>query len=176
MSDKETKRLESDIQLDDLLDRPLEATGSDVPDGSYPATLFAYSRPFKLAMAPQFVKPGGPTHKTVFELRFGLYDQKGVLVELDKLVNVPEGGGANRKSNLYKALRSLAPDKFDDEGAFKKGTTLKSFLGLQCVLGVKKNKQDWPAVETINPRMAGAKYPAIEECQAKLTESEGIPF
>lgn len=171
-----TKRLDADVDLDALMDAPLEATGSDVPDGSYPATLFGYTKPFKLEVAPQFRKPGGPTHKTVFEMRFGLLDQKGQLVELDKLVNVPDGGGANRKSNLYKALRSLAPEKFDEEGSFKKGVNLKSFIGQQCVLGVKKNKQDWPAVETINPRMAGAKYPTVDECREKLTGSQDIPF
>lgn len=179
MSEDKEKREEVDIKLDDIVGAEVKVTGADIPEGSYPATLFAFGQPFKVPVSDEFKKKDGPTHRIVFELRFGLFDKSGTIQELQYMVPVPEAGEVNRKSNLYKAMKSLAAGDtkyIDDQGNFTKGTKLTSFVGRNVVLGVKKNKKEWPQIESVAPKMDGAKYPSLEECKKLLTSSEDIPF
>jgi len=176
--EQESKREKADVNLDDILDAEVKVTGADIPEGSYPATLFGFGEPFKLAVSDKFKKKDGPTHRVVFELRFGLFDKTGTLQELQHMVPIPEGGEVNRKSNLYKSMKALAGGDakyIDENGNFTKGTKLTSFLGRNVVLGVKKNSKDWPQVETVASKMDGVKYPTLEEC-ATLKASDNIPF
>jgi len=179
-TDKEETRMQADVTLDDVLGGELKITGADLPDGSYPATLFGFGAPFKMKVTEQFRKEGGPEFKTNFELRFGLRDKQGALVEVAYMCGIPEGGEVNRRSNLWKGISALANGDAtlidEKNGVFMKGVKLTSFLGKTAVLNIKKNKKDFPQVESIGRPMDGVKYPTMEECKALLTSSQGIPF
>lgn len=167
-------------KLEDVLGKELTRTGSDIPEGSYPGTLYGIGEPFMLASAPQFVKPGQPAERPVMELKYGIVTKDG-LQAVQFLVPVPEGGAANRRSNLYKALKAMkgADEKFfQKDGNFAKGVNLKMFLGANATVQVKKNAKDFPAVETIASPMDGVKFPTLEECKPLVDaeQSEGIPF
>lgn len=152
--------------IDDVMNAELKATGQDIVAGSYPATLFGFGAPFKLK--DNFAKPGQPQEKVVFDARFGVMDQSGQIVELTKLLPVVDGGMANRKSNVYKMLKALAagnPELMDTDGNIPKGVTLKRFIGQSGVLAVEQNKEGWPEVKGVNAKMAGLKYPTLEECK-----------
>lgn len=165
-----------------LMDAPLQATGADIPEGSYGATLYGFSEPTEMdATKSKFYKQGDPPKKVMFEAYFGLYDKNGVPARVEYFLPVPDGGVTNRKSNVYKMLKSLATGTplIAADGSFAKGTTLKSFMGLNAVLAVKKNDKDFPNVASVGPKMDGVKYPTLEECQKIVVEpeaSDNIPF
>lgn len=170
-------RMESTVDLDALVGAELQATGAEIPDGSYGAVLFAFGKPFRLKQSEKFRKEGQPEFRDCFDLRFGLYDKDGNLAELTYLSGIPDGGKVNRRSNLFKALRAVGGETMiDKEGNFAKGVKLSSFLGKPCVLGVKKNKDEWPNIDSIAPPMAGVKVPSLDECKALLTSSQNVPF
>lgn len=177
---EEQGRKKSDVKLDDLLGGDLKLTGADLPDGSYPAILFGFSEPFEMKQSEKFKKEGQPAYRTLFDLRFGLRDKQGTIVELTYMVGIPDGGEVNRKSNLYKAIVALAAGdaKIVDPktGNLQPGIKLPLFVGRPCVLGVKKNAKEFPQIDTVAGPMDGAKYPTLEECKSLLTSSEGIPF
>jgi len=186
MSDTKTdttegKRMESDVNLDDILGAEIKLTGADLPPGSYPATLFGFGAPFRMKVTEQFKKEGGPEYKDNFDLRFGVVDKQGNLVEQTYMVGVPDGGEVNRKSNLFKALLALSngdPKVINEKGEVAKGLKLKSLIGRNCVLNIEKNKKDFPQVASVAQKLAaeGVKYPSLEECKKLLTSSEGVPF
>lgn len=168
-------------KLDDVLGKELHRTGSDIPEGSYPGTLYGFGEPFMLAVSPQFRKPGQPDERPVMELKFGIFTKDG-LQAVQRLVPVPENGAANRRSNLYKDLKSMRgadPAVFDNQGNFVKGVNLQTFIGSNATIQVKKNAKDFPTVEQVASPMQGVKFPTLEECE-KLKEleaaSEDIPF
>jgi hypothetical protein len=166
------------MKLEDVLNQPLKTTGSDIPEGSYPATLYKFGEPFEVDNTKgKFYREGQPKTRVVFEACFGIFDKSGKLESLDYLIPVPDGGAANKKSNLYKMLKGLATGTalMSSEGEFAAGTTLKSFVGTNGVVSVKKNDQDFANVSGVAPKMEGAKYPTIEEC-ATLKGSDNIPF
>lgn len=171
-------------KLEDVLGSELHRSGSDVPEGSYPGTLYNFGEPFMLASAPQFRKPGQPEERAVMELQFAIITKDGIQ-GVQYLVPVPEGGAANRRSNLYKALKMLkGTDEafFQKDGNFTKGVNLKKFVGSTCVVQVKKNAKDFPTVEALASPVEGMKFPNMEECkrlEAELATAEDgstIPF
>jgi hypothetical protein len=162
-------------KLASILNAPLHQTGLDIPEGSYPGTLFGFGEPTMIPVAEQFRKPGGPTATLKFEMRFGLRVKDSVQ-EVAYLVPVPEGGSVNRRSNLFKACRGMRPDLFNHEGAFNPGVTLQSFVGSGATVQVKKNKKDFPQVEAVAAPMQGVVCPTIEECAVLAASSDGIPF
>lgn len=167
------------MKLDDVLNQPLKTTGSDVPEGSYPGTLYKFGEPFEVDNTRgKFYKEGQPSKRVVFEACFGIYDKVGKLESIEYLIPVPDGGAANKKSNLYKMLKGLATGTalMTAEGEFAPGTSLKSFIGATGVVAVKKNDQDFANVSGVGPKMDGAKYPTLEECKALQGSSEAIPF
>lgn len=158
-------------KLADVLGKTLTATGQDIPEGNYPGILFAFGDPFMLPVAEQFRKPGKPLERAVMELHFGVR-VKEVMASVGYLCPVPEGGATNKKSNLYKALKALKgsdPKVFDKDGLFVPGVTLQGFIGATATVQVKKNKKDFPQIETLSSAMDGVKYPSMEET-AKLVE------
>jgi hypothetical protein len=167
--------------LKDVLGKELNATGFDIPEGSYQGCLFAFGEPFMLKVAAQFQKPGQPDERAVMELWFGV-KVKDQMQPVAQLVGVPEGGAANKKSNLYKALKALKgmdPKFFDKEGNFAKGVNLEKFLGAAATVQVKKNAKDFPQVDTIVAPMDGVAYPKLEDCKGlhdQLVQSDNIPF
>lgn len=166
-------------KLDTLMDAPLQATGNEISEGSHGGTLFKFGEPFELDNTKsQFYKSGDPEKRLVFEAYFGLYDTNGILTSLELLLPFPEGGATNRKSKVYKTLKSLAVGTklIDDKGTFAKGTTLKSFFGLPGVLAVKKNAKEFPVIESVAPKMDGVKYPSLKECESITIQSDKIPF
>lgn len=174
--EKKFVREEIDMDMDALLGSELKLTGADLPAGSYPGVLFAFSKPFLMPVGEKFKKPGQPEKRPVFDLRFGIFDKAGALVEVTLLAGIPDGGEVNRRSNLYKALKALAPDAFDNEGKMKPGNKLTSFLGKTCVVNIVLNKKEFPQVDGLAPPLAGAKYPDPEACKKELTGSQDVPF
>ena len=168
---EESKREAADIDVNALMDADLEVTGADIPEGAYPATLMGFSDAFKIPTSEKFRKPGQPEKRTVFEARFAVYDKQGSVQEVDYLLPIPEGGAANRKSNLYKMLRTLDPKRFTKEGAFTKGSNLKAFLGSNCVLNVKLNDKEWPQVDSIGSKIDELKYPTEKEYKPLLEKA-----
>jgi hypothetical protein len=164
------------IDLDAMLDREVKLTGADLPAGSYPGVLFAFGAPFKMRTSEKFKKPGAPEYRVLFDLRFGLFDKGGDLVELTAMAGVPDGGEVNRRSNLYKYVKGLAPESFDKEGNFKPGLKLSALIGRTCILNVTINKKEFPQIEGISPPLDGAKYPDAETCKKELTGSQDVPF
>lgn len=163
--------------LKDVMNAPLRVTGNDVPAGSYGGILFGFSEPFMLAVSEKFRKEGGPTHRAVFEARFGV-NVKDKMEEVDYLIPVPDGGAANRRSNLYKMLRALGTgdDKLLSGDGFAQNVNMQSFIGKTGTVVVKKNEKDFPQVESVAPPMAGVKFPTLEECKGLTSGSDGIPF
>jgi len=174
--EKEVKREKSEIKLEDLMGAPLKLTGADIPPGSYGVVLFGFSEPFRMKQSDKFKKKDSPECRDLFDLRFGLFDKSGSVVEQTYLCGIPDGGELNRRSNLYKAFKALRPEKFDKEGALVKGTTLKDFLGAVGVVNIEANKDEWPQIKSIGGPLDGAKYPTVEQCKELLTSSQGIPF
>lgn len=152
-----------------VLDAPLQAAGSEIPPGSYGATLYGFSEPWEMDTSKsKFRKANDPPTKTVFEAEFGVFDKNGVVSRLEYLLPFPDGGVTNRRSNVFKLLKCLASgtDLINEKsGAFKQGTTLKNFFGMSCILTVEKNDQDFPNVKGAAPMLDGVKKPTLEECQ-----------
>lgn len=168
--------------LEDVLGKDLQATGQDIPEGTYAGVLFHFGEPFMLAVAEQFRKKGRPDERAVFEMWFGVM-VKGKLCSVSYLVPVPEGGATNKRSNLFKALKALKggdPKFFDKEGEFVKGVKLSSFLGAAAGVQVKHNAKEFPQVEALTGPMDGTKYPKLEDCkaleEALKAQSDDIPF
>jgi len=170
-----TTNTQTASKLNDIMNAPLRQTGFDIPEGSYPGTLFGFGEPTMIPVAEQFRKPGGPSATLKFEMRFGLRVKDSVQ-EVAYLVPVPEGGSVNRRSNLFKACRAMRPDLFNHEGAFNADVTLQSFIGSPATVQVKKNKKDFPQVEAVASPMQGVVCPTMEECAALTAGSDGIPF
>lgn len=164
----------------------LQVTGADIPDGTYAAMLFEFSEPWEMdATKSKFFKTGDAATKTVFHASFGLIDKGGTLQRIDQMLPFPDGGGANRRSNVYKLLKALAVSKpgqlIKEDGNFVKGVKLSSFLGLTCMLGIKKNAKDFPQIESVVAPVDGLKYPTLEACKdLPKSESAGgsddLPF
>jgi hypothetical protein len=169
-------------KLDQLMEAQLTVTGADIPEGSYGATLFEFSEPFEMDNTKgKFFKQGDPAKKVVFEASFGIYDKAGQLQRLDHLLPWPDGGAANRRSNLYKMLGKLAAGTalMKEDGSFASGTTLKSFIGRAVVVSVKKNAKEFPVIEGFAAMMDGVKKPDLEACKTleRVLEGDGtIPF
>jgi hypothetical protein len=177
MSDeKEVKREKSDVKLDDLMGSDLKLTGADIPAGSYGVILFGFSEPFRMRQSDKFKKKDSPEFRDLFDLRFGLFDKSGSVVEQTYLCGIPDGGELNRRSNLYKALKAIGLEYFDKEGSLRKGTKLKDFIGKVGVANIEPNKDDWPQIKTIGGPLDGAKYPTLDQCKELLTSSPDVPF
>lgn len=163
-------RQKSSVNLDDVLNQEVKATGAEITEGSHPGVLFGFGQPFKLSS--NFGPP-----RDVFDLRFAMYDRNGVVAEVCILCPVPTGGELHRRSKMYKIAKALANGdaslmKGED---FVSGFKLTSLLGRPAILAVKKNAKDFPQVDSVNPPMAGAKFPTAEECKT-LASSPGVPF
>lgn len=167
--------------LKDILGSSLKATGNDIPEGNYPGVLFAFGEPFMLKQSDKFKKEGQPDERAVMELFFGVA-VKGKTESVALLVGIPEGGAANKRSNLYKALKAMKGSDskfFDGEGNFAKDVNLEKFLGATASVQVKKNSKDFPQVEAISSPMDGVQYPTLDACKGlveALKASESIPF
>ncbi len=174
------KRQKSDVNLADVLGAQLKVSGSDISAGSYGGILCGFGEPFKIDNTKgKFYKPGQPVTRDVFDANFGLYDKEGNVAVISMLIPVPDGGAANRRSNLYKTLKALGTG--DDslilkDGNFASGASMGKFIGRPCSLAIKINSSDWPEVESVTPAMNGVKTPTLEECKKAMAESEGIPF
>lgn len=185
MSDtqQETRKRESaNVDLKTVLGGALKATGAEIPDGTYPAVLVGFGEPFLLETAEKFRKAGKPTKRTVFEALFCIHDKHKAPTIMTYLLPCPENGGINKRSNLYKMLRSLtAAEKaalMDKNGDFTSGTSLESFFGAKGMLNIKQNEKEWPSVEAVAGPMDGAKYPDDADVKRAVEShsSEGIPF
>ena len=166
-------------KLDELMNAPLKATGGDVPAGSYGGILYAFGEPVEMdATKSQFYKQGQPAKKLMFEVSFGIFDKSGGVTSVEYFIPFPDGGAANRKSNLYKMLKALASGTalMNAEGNFTAGTTLKSFIGLRGVLSVKLNAKEFPNIESVAPWLDGAKCPTLEQCKDLTADSGELPF
>lgn len=169
-------------KLEALMTTQLAVTGADIPEGSYPGTLFEFSEPWEMDnKQSKFYRPGQPEKKVVFEASFAIFDKAGAIQRLEYLLPWPDGGAANRRSNLYKMLGKLANGTklIREDGAFAQGTTLASFLGLTGILQVKKNAKDFPNIESLAARIDGLKYPSLEDCKGldKIDNAgDVIPF
>lgn len=175
-------RTESDVNLDDILNQEIKASGADILPGSYGGTLIGFGKPFMLKVSEKFRKPGQPDKRLVFEAIFVVYDKKDALQAIEYLTPVPDRGLTNRKSNVYKLLRALATgtDKMDKDGNWKTGTKLADFIGLPGVLDVQQNEKEWPVVKGVAPAMAGVKYPELKAAQdwykSQKSDDSDIPF
>src|SRR5882757_5649931 len=112
-------------RLEELMDSDLQVTGADIPDGTYAAMLFEFSEPWEMdATKSKFFKAGDAATKTVFHASFGLIDKGGTLQRVDHMLPFPDGGAANRRSNVYKLLKAVAtgkPELIKEDGNFAKG-------------------------------------------------------
>lgn len=163
-------------KLEDVLGAPLEAKrgASDLAPGSYPATLMAFGKPFWMPIADKFQREGGPDKRQVFDAYFAVRTMDGGkpgAALLSYLVPVPTGGATNRKSKLYavlKACRGGDQNFFDQEGNFKPGVTLKSFLQSPCTVAVEKNAKDFSQIASVTPAMMGVATPSAQECETLI--------
>lgn len=166
-------------KLEDVLGAELSRSGSDIPEGNYPGTLYGFGETFKVRTSMKFKKPGDPDERVVFEAKFGLVTKDGVQTT-DYLLPVPDGGMANRRSNLYKMLKAMrgGDEKFFlPDGNFAKGVTLKGFIGSNAMVQMKRNEKDFPQVESVSGPATGIKYPTVEESVAAEPKgSDHIPF
>ena len=172
----ENEATKTPVTLESVLNAPLSRSGTDVPEGNYPGALAAFGEPFELE--DKFPKPGRPVMKMVFEARFAVMTKEGVQV-VDYLIGVPDGGAANRRSALYKMLKSLRgtdPKFFASDGTFAKGVTLAAFVGSPCTVQVKMNTKEFPTVEAVTGPVDGAKVPNVKDIAAALAASEKVPF
>lgn len=174
MSDeKQESRRASKTKLADLKGKPLESSGKDIPPGTYAALLVGYGEPFELKSAEQY----GGDWRTMFDIRFAIVLEDGTFEGIRHMVGVPDGGKVNIKSNLFKVLKAVGSEFITDEGKLKEGVTLDSFIGKTAMLGVGKNKKDFPKVESVSAPMKGAKFPKMSDVKdLKFEESENVPF
>lgn len=162
--------------LEDILSAKQKATGNEVPEGTYPGTLYGYSAPFWLEVSEKFRKPGKPDKKLMFRAEFGIRLKDGQVETVGMMLQVPDGE-IHKKSNNYKVVKALAagdPELINDKGDLAAGFTLKRLIGKNAMLEVKNNEKKFPQVENIAQPVDGLKYPTLEEC--KDLGSEGIPF
>ena len=152
----------------DFLNLPLTRTAWDIAEGNYAGVLAAFGKPFELK--DNFAKEGDPDKKVVFEAVFVILTKDGAQT-VDYLLPLPQGGMANRKSNVYKMLKSLRgadPKFFQPDGNFSKDVTLTGFIGSPAMVQVKKNAKDFPAVEAVASPVEGVKLPAAKDISAAL--------
>lgn len=167
--EKKDGRMKADVTLADVLNQEQQATGAEITDGSYPGTLFGFGEPFKLNS-----NFGAP--RTVFEARFGILDKHGNLAEVNFLLPVPEGGKIHRRSKLFGLIKSIGDASLIEGEDLAKGFKLSALLGRSGVLDIKNNEKKFPEVKGVGGKMAGAKYPTLEECKELLTSSPGVSF
>lgn len=172
---------ENPPSLDDFLNTPLKKTGVDLPSGSYPATFFAWGKPWMIENV-KFRKEGQPSKKPVIEARFAVRAPDGSVQLVEYLMSYVRPDGANRLTTMYKMLRSMKGGdskyyKQDNSGDFADGINPRSFLGANAVIQISKNKDGFPKIDSVNSPIDGLKYPTQQECKSLETEvSEGVPF
>lgn len=178
MADKKEEST-GNSELDAMMDAPLQASGNEIQAGSYPGILYKFGAPFDMDQTKsKFYRPGQPEKRKMFHAQFCVYDKNGVPAQLDYMIAFPTEGLANRRSNLFKMLKALSAksDLVGKDGGFKKGTSLKSFIGLKAVLTVEMNEKDFPNVKNVGPEMDGVKYPTLKEAKELPAGSDNIPF
>lgn len=160
-------RKPSKLGKDALLGQEVQAVGKPIPNGQYPGALVDISDPFVLNS-----KFGESTN---IDLIFVILDEDGDPCKVKQLVNIPDGGlagGLHINSKLYKTLKGVDPKAIDDKGRFAKGTTLATFLGKHCAVTIE-NKNDFPQVVSVQPKMAGMNGPTKPQiAQALQAESK----
>ena len=162
--------------LEDILDHKQKVTGTEVPEGTYPGTLYGYSEPFWLKTSEQYKKPGQPDKRLMIRAEFGITLKSGQVESAGMMFQVPQGE-IHRKSNAYKFVKSLASgdaELMNDKGDVAASFTLKKLIGKAAMVAVKNNEKGFPQVDGLLPPIDGAKYPTLEEC--KDLGSEGVPF
>lgn len=170
----ETTTDESIPSLEDILSAPLKKTGSDIPDGSYAATLYGFSEPFYVPTAEQFRRQGQPDKSLRIEMQFAVKTKDG-LQSVEFLVAMPEGGHVNQKSNLFKALKAMRgsdPKFMTKEGNMVPGVNLKSFIGSPATVQVSHNKKEFPKVDAVASPIDGMVCPTLKECKALTPVTE----
>lgn len=150
-----------------LLGEEVQAVGKPIANGTYAGAFVDISDPFTLQS-----KFGESTN---IDLIFVILDEDGDPCRVKQLVNIPDGGlsgGLHINSKLYKSLKGVDPKAIDDKGRFAKGTTLTAFLGKHCSVTIE-NKNDFPQVVSVQPKMSGATYPTKPQiAQALQAESK----
>lgn len=162
--------------LEDVVSKTQKVTGTEVPEGTYPGTLYGYSEPFWLKTSEKFLKPGQPEKRLMIRAEFGLRLKGGNVESAGMMFQVPQGE-IHRKSNSYKFVKALASgdaELMNDKGDVAASFTLKKLIGKSAMIAVKNNDKGFPQVEGLLPPIDGANYPKLEEC--KDLGSEGIPF
>lgn len=162
--------------LDDVLNKPQKITGTEVPEGTYPGTLYGYSEPFWLAQSEKFKKPGQPDKKLMVRAEFGVRLKDGKVETTGMMFQVPQGE-IHRKSNSYKFVKALAmgdAELMNADGDVAASFTLRKLIGKTAMVSVKNNDKGFPQVDGLLAPVDGAKYPTLEEC--KDLGSEGVPF
>lgn len=162
--------------LEDVVNKTQKVTGTEVPEGTYPGTLYGYSEPFWLNQSEKFKKPGQPDKKLMVRAEFGVRLKDGKVETSGMMFQVPNGE-IHRKSNSYKFVKALAlgdAELMNEKGDVSASFTLKKLIGKQAMVSVKNNEKGFPQVDGLLAPVDGAKYPTLEECKA--LESEGIPF
>lgn len=167
-------------KLADIINAKQKVTGNDVPEGTYPGTLYGYSDPFWLTTAERFRKPGQPEKRLMIRAEFGITLQKGGLESVGMMFPVPQGE-LHRKSNAYKFVKALAssdPEIMNANGDVSDSFTLARLIGKTAMLAVKNNEKGFPQVDGLLPPLDGGKYPSLEDCKplAESGDSGKVPF
>lgn len=147
---------------------PVEATGADIPEGSYPGCL----RKFGEAM---WLKSTFKEEEQLrIEVEFAVRLKDGTVETIDGLMNPPTDGKVNRKSNLFKLIKAAMPDAINAQGQFVKGFKLNDLIGKPLVVSVGKNSKEFATYKGVAAPIDGLKYPTAEELAALV--SEAPPF
>lgn len=162
--------------LEEITGKAQKVTGTEVPEGTYPMTLYGYSEPFWLKTSEKFLKPGQPEKRLMIRAEFGLVLKTGQVESAGMMFQAPQGE-IHRKSNAYKFVKTLAgsdPELMNDNGDVAASFTLKKLIGKRAMGSIKNNEKGFPQIEGLLPPIDGAKYPTLEEC--KSLGSEDVPF
>lgn len=171
--------------LKDILNKGLKVSGSEIPDGTYPATLAGYSEPWwQDQTASKFYKQGDPQTKLMMKAQFAIWVKtpKGAekLEPVEMMLNVPNGK-AHIKSGVYKFIKALLngdPELIDKDGNFSDRVNLAMLIGRSATLSVKTNEKGFAQVESLQSPIDGPKYPTAEEAKALSFDADGgdAPF
>lgn len=146
----------------DIAGRALKSTGQDLPDGTYPATVYGVG---ESKWIPSQFDEGGK--REVFEVDVAVRGKAGEVQRVGYLLPTTEGG-VHRRSNMYKMLVALAGGNrklIKEDGELADGVTLSSFFGQNALVTVTKNDKGFPKITGFAPKADGLKYPTGKECE-----------
>lgn len=163
-------RKPADFNMAGFMDDEAASTGVDIKAGQYPARFVKFGEPFML--------DGKFKEQLVVDLIYAVRLKDGEIGIVKQLVNMPPNAKAiNVRSNMFKALKAIAPALIESDGKkIKKGTKISAFCGHQCQVTVAVNDRDWPFVEAVSSEVEGLKYPTAEEAKTAAEGSQDVPF